>query len=319
MKQRKVKRISYLEVGEFVKRHGIDLKLCSLNGEVGYERKIHEPSVNRPGLALSGFMDYFAHERVQVLGNSEFSYMKHLDEETRRKRFKEVFDIKIPCLVVARDETIPQDVIDLATDYGVSVFVTPLTTLEFMNNASLLLEQDFAESTSLHGCMISYKGVGILIMGKSGAGKSEAAIGLIEDGAALVADDKVTVKKVNQKLIASTEEYTRGFIEMRGVGIINVGNLYGLGAIRDECEVDLIAFLKPQDDLNKVDRLGITRKQHEVLGIGVPYVEIPVAPGRDTARLLSVTALDLQLRRVGYDMADEFNQRIMAKIQEQSD
>lgn len=314
----KIKRISSLKVGEFVKRHGDELKMASLNGELGYEREIFEPSVNRPGLALSGFIDYFACERVQVFGNSEFSYLKKSTPERRAEKFQNIIDIGFPCAVIARGASIPQDVINVATSNDVAVFSTPLSTMEYMNKAMFLLEQDFAATTNLHGCMISYRGVGMLIMGSSGIGKSEAALGLVERGAALVADDKVKMKKANGQLTASTEDFSKGFIEMRGVGIINVGNLYGLGAIRDECRVDLIVFLKPESDLNNVDRVGAKREEYDVLGVGVPYLEIPVAPGRDTARLISVAALDFQLRKVGYDMADEFNQRIISKMQQSS-
>lgn len=301
-----------------MEKHEEELKMVSVNGGIGYERKINEPSVNRPGLALSGFVDYFAYERIQVLGNSEFSYMAKSSAEEREVSFQRIIDIGIPCIVVARDASIPNDVINVATKNGVAVFTTPLTTMEYMNQATFLLEQEFAETTNIHGCMISYRGVGLLVIGESGAGKSEAAIGLIEAGGALVADDKVRIRKANKRLVASTEDFGKGFIEMRGVGIINVGNLYGLGAIRDESEVDLIVQLRPESDLNKVDRVGAVREEYDVLGVGVPLVQIPVAAGRDTARLISVTALDFQLRKVGYDMADEFNQRIISKMKQGS-
>lgn len=290
--------------------------MTPINGEAGFDRQIMEPSVNRPGLALSGFVDYFAHTRVQVLGNSEFSYLAKLPEDEIRKRLTNIIEMGLPCFVVARDGGIPAIFMEVATELEVPLFKSPLTTMEFMNQASFLLEGEFAETTNIHGCMISYRGIGMLIMGQSGAGKSEAAVGLIERGAALVADDKVKIKKANGQLVASTENFSRGFIEMRGVGIINVANIYGLGSIRDESKVELIVFLKPESDLNNVDRVGATRKEYDVLGIGVPYVEIPVAPGRDTARLISVTALDFQLRKMGYDMADEFNQRIIARMKE---
>ena len=293
--------------------------MTPINGEVGYQRKIMEPSVNRPGLALSGFVDYFAHERVQVLGNSEFSYIHKCPMDELRVRLGKIIDLGLPCFVIARDGSIPSGLLEVATEHGVSVFRSPLSTMEYMNHASWLLEELFAETTNLHGCMISYRGVGMLIMGKSGAGKSEAAIGLIEQGGALVADDKVKIRKANGKLTASTESFSKGFIEMRGVGIINVANLYGLGAIRDECKVELIVFLKPESDLNHVDRVGGKRQLYDVLGVGVPYVEIPVAPGRDTARLISVTALDFQLQRMGYDMAEEFNKRIISRMLDRSD
>lgn len=315
MKQ-KIKRITSLKVEDFVKRHAEELKMVSLNGEIGFQKEIYEPSVNRPGLALSGFHDYFACERVQVFGNSEFSYLEQTTLEVRKQRFQEIIDIGFPCAVLARSGEIPQDMINVATQNEVAVFSTPLSTMEYMNKAMFLLEQDFATTTNIHGCMISYRGVGMLIMGASGSGKSEAAIGLLEKGAALVADDKVKIKKANGLLTASTEDFSRGFIEMRGVGIINVGNLYGLGSIREESSLDLIVFLKPEEDLNNVDRVGAKREEYDVLGIGVPYVEIPVAPGRDTARLISVAALEFQLRKVGYDMAGEFNQKIINKMNE---
>tara|TARA_B110000438_G_scaffold240387_1_gene239053 strand:- start:832 stop:1338 length:507 start_codon:yes stop_codon:yes gene_type:complete len=162
--------------------------------------------------------------------------------------------------------------------------------------------------------MVDYRGIGVLIMGKSGSGKSETAIGLLEKGAALVADDVVNLKQVGSDLSATAKNFARGYLEMRGVGIINVANLYGLSAIRPEKRLDLVVELKPETDLNKVDRLGMSQKSLQILDTEVPLVEIPVAAGRDTARLIGVAALNLQLRRLGYDMADEFNQRVLAQM-----
>jgi len=186
--------------------------------------------------------------------------------------------------------------------------------MKFLNRATIRLEHEFAESTSLHGCMVDFRGVGVLIMGHSGSGKSETAIGMLERGGALVADDLVRIRNIGGELITASPDLARGFIEMRGIGIINAANLYGLSAIRPEKRLDLVVTLKPQEDLNNVDRLGIRRKGYRILGVRVPHVEIPVAAGRDTARLVTVAALDLQLRRLGYDMADEFNQRLLAKM-----
>lgn len=311
----KVKRITSLKVGAFVERHAESLKMVSLNGELGYDKDIYEPSVNRPGLALSGFVDYFACERVQVFGNSEFSYLEKTPLDERKTKFQDIIDIGFPCAVIARGGSVPQDIINVASKNDIAVFSTPLSTMEYMNKAMFLLELEFAATTNLHGCMISYRGVGMLIMGSSGSGKSEAALGLVEKGAAIIADDKVKIKKANGQLTATTEAFSRGFMEMRGIGIINVGSIYGQGAVRDACDLDLIVFLKPEADLNKVDRVGVKREEYDVLGVGVPYLEIPVAPGRDTARLISVAAADFQLRKMGYDMAAEFNQRIINQMQ----
>jgi HPr kinase/phosphorylase len=164
--------------------------------------------------------------------------------------------------------------------------------------------------------MVDVRGIGVLIMGKSGSGKSETAIGLIERGASLVADDMVRIKFMGGELMAYSPEMSRGYIEMRGIGIVNVANLYGLAAIRPEKRLDLIVTLKPHADLNEVDRLGIQTNTLDVLGQPIPHVEIPVAPGRDNARMITIAALNQQLRRLGYNMADEFNQRMLKHMSE---
>ncbi|MFC5049981.1 HPr(Ser) kinase/phosphatase [Rubritalea spongiae] len=311
---RKVKTVSHITVGEFFERHGESLKLSPINSTDGFVRKIIEPSVNRPGLALAGFLMHFAYLRIQVLGNSEVDYLNELDEATRRERMHNLFLENLPCLVVSREATVHQDVIDVADEHGVCIFRTPLSTMRFINSATFHLERDFAPTTTAHGCMLEFRGVGVLIKGKSGSGKSETAIGLVERGGALIADDHVKIRNVNGELTAYTDDFSRGFIEMRGIGIINVTNIYGLGSIRPDASLDLIVNLRPYTDLNQVDRLGITRETEDVLGKEVPCVDIPVAPGRDTARLVAVTALELQLRRMGYDMAAEFNNRLTEKL-----
>ncbi len=314
MKKHKRKSISHLTVGEFYERHGEFLNL-ELQGEsVGYERKILEPTINHPGLALAGFLSYFAYKRLQVLGNSEQSYLNKLSEEERIQRFSMICQRATPSIVTSRGKELTPDLLKVANDHGIAVFSTSMVTMKFVNEATIRLESDFAESTMLHGCMVDFRGVGVLIMGKSGAGKSEVAIGLLERGGALVADDMVTIKKMGGELSASTKEFSRGFIEMRGIGIINVGNIFGLGSIRPDKRLDLVITLKPHSDLNNVDRLGVNRETYRILGKDVTHVEIPVAPGRDTARLVAITCLEHQLRMLGYDMAEEFNQRLLDKM-----
>lgn len=310
----KRKRISHLCVGTFFERHGKKLKLALQGEPVGMDRKILEPSINHPGLALAGFLSYFAYKRLQVLGNSEQSYLSKLSPEERIARFTEICQRDIPCIVTSRGKELLPDLLKVANAHGITVFNTTMVTMKFANAATLLLETDFAESTTLHGCMVDFRGVGVLIMGESGAGKSEVAIGLIERGGALVADDMVIVRRIGTELTCSTKEFSKGFIEMRGVGIINVGNIFGLASIRPEKRLDLVVTLKPHSDLNKVDRLGVSRKSYKILSQAVTHVEIPVAPGRDTTRLVAITCLEHQLRILGYDMADEFNQRLIHKM-----
>jgi HPr kinase/phosphorylase len=312
----KRKNITSITVQEFLERHGKDLELVTEHPVVGLDRKIEEPSVNRPGLALSGFFTYFAKKRIQVLGNSEISYLKRLEPATRLARFTKLCEQDIPCIVIARRHQIEEQLLSVARDRKITVITSPRPTMSFLNEATIRLERDFAPRTTLHGCMVDYRGIGVLIMGKSGAGKSETAIGLLEKGAALVADDSVLISQVGGELTTRSKDFARGYLEMRGIGIINVANLYGLSAIRPEKRLDLVVDLRPATDLNKVDRTGIKQKKIRILDIEIPLVEIPVAPGRDTARLIGVAALDLQLRRIGYDMADEFNRRLLEKMSE---
>ena len=310
----KVIKVSSITVGEFFERHQESLQLKLVGPEVGFDKLIREPAPNRPGLALAGFFSYFAKKRIQVLGYSELSYFKKLESPDDVKRFDQLCKHNIPCLVIARGQTLPDQLSELAAKHEIAIFTSPMVTMKFLNRATILLEEEFAESTSLHGCMVDYRGVGVLIMGKSGSGKSETAIGLLERGAALVADDLVRIRNVGGELITSAPDLARGYIEMRGIGIINAANLFGLSAIRPEKRLDLVITLKGETHINKVDRLGIRRKGYPILGTSIPHVEIPVAAGRDTARLVSVAALDLQLRRLGYDMADEFNQKLLARM-----
>lgn len=308
------KRVSHLEVGDFYKQHGKALKLELQGKAVGFDRKILEPTVNHPGLALAGFLTYFAYKRMQVLGNSEQSYLKKLNEKERVHRFEGICNKDIPCIITSRGKELSPDLLEVAHRHNIAVFSTPMVTMKFVNAATLLLENSFAPSTTRHGCMVDFRGVGVLIMGDSGAGKSEVAIGLLERGGALVADDMVILRKVGGEIEASTKDFSRGFIEMRGVGIINVANVFGLGSIRPNKRLDLVVTLKPHSDLNKVDRLGVNRKTYNILDNKVTHVEIPVAPGRDTTRLVAITCLEHQLRSLGYDMAAEFNNRLLDKM-----
>jgi len=307
----RIRQSSSVPVGDFFDRHATDLSMTLLGERHGFDRPIGEPAPNRPGLALAGFFSYFAKKRLQVLGNSEMSYLKRLQERMRGERFARMCERDIPGLVISRGAELPADLARIASDHRIPVFGTTLVTMNFLNAATLALEAEFAPTISLHGCMVDIRGIGVLIMGKSGSGKSETAIGLLERGGALVADDMVRVRFANGELTASAPELSRGYIEIRGIGIVNVANLFGLTSIRPEKRLDLVVTLLSHADLNEVDRVGMQPKSFEVLGHHVPHVEIPVAPGRDTARMVAIAALDQQLRRLGYNMADEFNERLV--------
>ena len=309
--QPRVKTVASITIGKFFENHAEALSLVLLGERVGFDRPIYEPAMNRPGLTLAGFHAHFAWKRVQVLGNAELAYLRKLSPALRVKRFQRMCDRKIPCIVVARGAKLEDSLLAVTQERSIPVFGTSQITKHFLNTATIGLEHDFAPSVTLHGCMVDMRGVGVLIIGKSGSGKSETAIGLLERGAALVADDMVRVKYVGGDLVASAPDLSRGYMEIRGIGIVNVANLYGLASIRPDKRLDLVVMLKPHADLNEVDRLGMQQKTYEILGQHVPHVEIPVAPGRDTARMVTIAALGLQLRLLGYNMADEFNQRLL--------
>ncbi|MCH7228297.1 HPr(Ser) kinase/phosphatase [Haloferula sp. A504] len=313
----RVNRRTSLTVGAFFEKHHEALSMTLLSDRRGFERTISEPAPNRPGLALAGFFSYFAKKRIQVLGNSEVSYLKKLTPQMRSERFGRMCERDIPALVISRGGVLSEDLLKIAEQHAIPVFSTRLVTMNFLNAATLALENEFAPTTTLHGCMVDMKGIGVLIMGKSGSGKSETAIGMLERGAALVADDLVRVRWAGNELTASAPDLSRGYLEVRGIGIVNVANLFGLTSIRPEKRLDLVVNLTPHADLNEVDRLGLEAKKFEVLGQKVPMVEVPVAPGRDTARMVAIAALDQQLRRLGYNMADEFNQRLMEHMASQ--
>jgi len=307
----RVKTVAFISVEKFFDAHAMSLGLTLLSDRIGFKRPISEPAMNRPGLALAGFFSYFARKRVQVLGNSELSYLKRLPDAMRLDRFRRMCERDIPCIVVARGNVLDVSLMNVAIQHGIPVIGTSQVTMNFLNAATIRLEHEFAPSVTLHGCMVDMRGIGVLIVGKSGAGKSETAIGLLERGASLVADDMVRIKYVGGDLVATAPDLSRGYIEIRGIGIINVANLYGLASIRPDKRLDIVVTLKPQADLNEVDRSGLQQKTYQILGQEVAHVEIPVGPGRDTARMVTIAALDHQLRRLGYNMADEFNERLL--------
>jgi HPr kinase/phosphorylase len=307
----RVKTVAAITVENFFEAYAENLKLSMISDRIGFDRLISEPAVNRPGLALAGFFSYFAKKRVQVLGNLEMAYLRKLPEEMRIDRFRRMCEREIPCIVVSRGANLGRELMTVAKEYSIPILGTSQVTMKFLNAATISLENEFAPTVTLHGCMVDMRGIGVLIIGKSGSGKSETAIGLLERGASLVADDMVRIKHVGGELIANSPDLSRGYMEIRGIGIINVANLYGLASIRPDKRLDLVVTLKPASDLNEVDRIGLESKTYELLGQKIAHVEVPVGPGRDTARMVAIAALDQQLRRLGYNMADEFNEKLL--------
>ncbi len=310
--------IEPLSVGRFFAAHADELGLELIAGKKGLDRLIREPTVNRPGLALSGFYSYFAPKRVQVFGSAELSYLKSLPAPERKERLRRFFACTIPCLVVARRAKLPPHLAEMAEQAGVPVFRTPMITMKFINAATIALEFEFAPRRSEHGSMVDILGIGTLIRGASGIGKSECVVGLLERGYSLVSDDITRFRAVEgRELVGSSAELTRFHMEVRGIGIINVASIFGVRSIRTEKTLDLVVTLKDWREMEDVDRHGLQRQYYKILGISVPHVIIPVRMGRDLGRLVEVAALDQKLKSHGVDSAHEFNERLIEKMQTQ--
>jgi HPr kinase/phosphorylase len=306
-------------VGQVFKEHGASLELKLLGGEHGMDRVIREPTVNRPGLALSGFTRYFAYKRMQVMGHAEVYYLREQRHEEREARYAYLFAYKIPCVVFSRNLKPDKEFIAAAEQSGVPVFSTPLVTMKFINKATLDLETMFAPRGTELGCMVDILGIGLIIRGESGIGKSEAVLALIERGYSLVADDVVKAVLVDgREVVCTSAELTRNHMEVRGIGIINVAQMFGVRAIRKEKVLDLIVTLKQWSNVPDVDRVGMEQEFVKVLGVDIPHVTIPVRPGRDIARLIEVAAFQTKLRKSGYNAAEELNKRLIAQMTEKA-
>jgi len=301
-----------ISVGDFFKQHSEVLQLSLIGSPVGFERKIREATINRPGLALSGFYTYFAEKRIQVLGSAERAYLKSLSPGELRNRIRTLCQQPIPCLVVSRKSRPPQAVIEEAAKAGIAVFGTPMITKEFINAATIALETDFSPIASEHGSMVDIMGVGTMVRGSSGIGKSECVLGLIERGYCLVSDDVTRLRAVEGRdLIGTSPDLTRYHMEVRGLGIINVTAMFGIGSVRVEKHLDLVVTLKEWQEVEEVDRIGLDQEYYEILDILVPHVTIPVRTGRDLARLVEVAALDQKLKSMGQNSAVNFNERLL--------
>jgi HPr kinase/phosphorylase len=305
-------------VAAFFERHAKKLQLKLEGARTGFERRIREPTINRPGLALAGFYTYFAEKRIQVLGAAEQSYLKSLPRPQRHRRFRTLCQARIPCIVVSRGFHLSSDLLAIAGDAGVAVFRTPMITMKFINAATIALEFDFSPTVTEFGSMVDILGIGVLIRGASGVGKSEAVLGLIERGYSLVADDITRIKSLEgRELMATSPDLTRYHMEVRGIGIINVVSVFGIGAIRIEKRLDLVVTLKDWQELEEVDRIGLDRELYEILKIQVPHITIPVRPGRDIARLIEVAAMDQKLKGLGLNSALEFNNKLIGLMEAQ--
>jgi HPr kinase/phosphorylase len=299
-------------------RKELDLELMA--GAGGVSRQIQEYTINRPGLALSGFFEYFAFRRIQVIGWAEHAYLSSLDSKTREKRIRDLFERKIPCIVFTRGKQIFPDVMRLAEEMNTAILKTRMVTGAFINSATILMANLTSPSACVQGTMVEIMGIGVLIEGKPGMGKSESALGLIRRGHALVSDD-VTQMRLDSSghLIATPVDVTRYHMEIRGVGIIHVPSLFGVASVREEKRLDLVVTLCVPGTRDEEDRSGQTLHTREILGVPVPQMFIPVAAGRDLTNIVETAALNFKLKRLGHDAVKELDEKLVRLMSEGRD
>ena len=289
-----------------------ELELNNLTPEIDLSGiVIKTAEINRPALQLTGYLEHFANERVQIIGYVEYTYLMQLNEEERRFKYERFISSKIPCVIFSTMTRPSQDMIDLAVKYNVPTFVTERTTSSFMAEIIRWLGVQLAPCISIHGVLVDVYGEGILITGESGIGKSEAALELIKRGHQLVADDVVDICRVNEnRLTGEAPETIRFFMEIRGIGIIDIRQMYGVGSVMMSKSIDMEIHLENWNEQKEYDRLGLEEKYTTIMDVKVPSITLPVKPGRNLAIIIEVAARNLSLKRMGYSAAKELDKRL---------
>ena len=288
-----------------------NLNLECVAGKNGLDRIIKSKDINRPGLALSGFFDHFVYDRIQIIGKGEFLYIKKLIEENNLENIKKFMSYEIPCIIFANKDMPPMEIIDLANSNNIPILITVLNSVDIISALFQILGDVFALKTIMHGVLVEVFGIGILIKGKSGIGKSETALELLERGHRLIADDTIEIKNYqNRDLIGRGTRIISHHMEIRGIGIINVKHLFGVGAIRFEKKIQLVIELEEWNPSHEYDRLGTETNTIDILGIKVPYILLPVMPGRNIPIIIETAAMNQRLKMMGINSAKEFNKEL---------
>lgn len=297
----------------FKSKGSVNLHLKLIAGEDGLSKEIQVGDVNRPGLSLAGFFDFFAYERIQVFGLGETAFMKKLTEERKIEIFEKFFSYDVLCCVFTHDEYPDQLFINLASKRNIPTFVTKFSTTRFVSLWTHTVEEIFSPSTTIHGTLVDVFGIGVLLIGKSSIGKSECALELIERGHRLVADDLVEIQKTDETfLLGTSSEVITHHMEIRGLGIINVRDIYGIASVRNRKRIELVVMLEEWDESNAYDRLGIDEKKYTILDIDLPFTTVPVRSGRNIPIIIETAALNQKLKKMGTYSAKELDLKIQS-------
>lgn len=309
-------RKKFITVRQFFEANHERFKLHKLNGENGFDNHIKDKNLHRPGLALAGYVDLFTYDRVQIIGNTEVNYLDSLSPEQRWRAFTALLEFKMPCVILTNDNKLEQRLLDAAADKGIPIFGTPFETTKIAYFIADFLDDQFAPQIVLHGSFVDVYGVGVLLMGRSGIGKSEIALDLVERGHRLVADDVVNVTRKGEGiLMGSGTELVKHFMEIRGLGLIDVRSMFGIRAIRFQKRVEIVVELeewKPNEDYT---RTGLDDKPVSILDVELPHVRLPIFPGKNVTVITEVIALNYLLKHYGYDAAKEFAKRLEGQIE----
>lgn len=301
-------------VSELRERVKLELEVCN---SVDLEAKIvTEQDLHRPGLALAGYIDLFTHQRIQILGNTENQYLGHLVATKRKDAFSNLVQFPVPCLFLTENNTLDPELVEMATEASIPVFRTPTPTTRFMSLLGELLNDHFAWQQPVHGSLVDVYGVGLLIVGKAGIGKSEVALDLVERGHRLVADDVVVATKRGENLLIGTgTDLVQHFMEVRGLGLVDVRAMFGIRAIRFQKRIEVVVNMQLWDPDEDYTRISVVDDTHPILGIELPMVKVPITTGKNITVICEVIAMNHILRHYGYDPAEIFSQRLAEQIQ----
>lgn len=295
-------------------------QLKVVSGHAGLTREITVSDINRPGLEIAGFFTYYPADRIQLLGKSELSFFETLSPDIRRDRMEQLCDPDTPCILVARDLDIPQELISASDKSGIPVIHSTLSTTKLLSRLINYLEERLAPTTTMHGVLVDVYGVGVLIIGNSGIGKSETALELLKRGHRLVADDAVEIRQVHDnQLIGNAPELIQHLLEIRGLGIINVMTLFGAGAVRNYKKITLVIELELWNPQKQYDRLGLDEDKFKIMDTELTKITVPVRPGRNLAVIVEVAAMNYRLKRLGHNAAVHFSKRLTDSIEEADD
>ncbi len=295
-----------------------DLALSIVTEPETLNKKISSPHVNRPGLAITGWLEVFTPERIQIFGEAEVRYLQSISKDLMLERLGNLFKTDIPCVIISKGLTLPPLVEHLANDLNIALLSSRLSTLQLIYQLNRFLQDVFALEKTIHGTLVDVFGLGILLTGKSGIGKSECALDLVNRGHSLVGDDLIAMRLVNDQLIGKSGRDFGFFMEIRGVGFVNVDKMFGIERVRHQKTIDMQIELMPWQENMDYERIGLTSNYVEHLGIKLPIIYLPVSPGKSVSVVVEVAAKNQLLKGVGYDAAEDFNRRLNEEIRKQT-